>query len=322
MWWRFVNLDKRCAQSPTGGYRLGEFFFRPGLPLSIYEFTIPSPLSSKVASLTAKSPRIMHCSSSPNSRLLRCPEEIILLVFREIDQLSDAACFALADGKLFRIGLARIEELQRLYYSIWAGDRVLLIGGRTNDDDYPESVQDTVNEELRHAQDVAEEDASDNSKFCYLASECYERPFRPGDVWKRHRKLIRHKDKDARNYKALVKRHHDDSSLRVLCNISKGEFVRQTSIKDLPFYADLGHAMLSRICWATDDSIGMAYGLEDNKNPLHRGSWAGDRFEVTTMDRLRSNIEWRDVSKEVADTLRDIYRSEYGSAEFVYESSW
>ncbi|KAI0683677.1 hypothetical protein BC835DRAFT_1423075 [Cytidiella melzeri] len=316
-YWRFVNLDKRCVQDPAGGSKLGEFFFRPGLPLPINEFTIPSPLSSRVASLAAESPRIMHCSSSPNSRLLQCPDEIILLVFREIDQLSDAACFALADGKLFRIGLARIEELQRLLYSIWAGDRVLVIGDYTKDNDYPESVRDTVKEELQYyAEDEAEEDTNDDSRFHHLASEYYDRPYRSENVWERHNVLKWNEDKDESNYKALVKQHYDHSSVWVLCNISKGEFVRKTSLKDF-FWADLGHAMLSRICWSSDSSIAMSY--ENEKNPLHRGSWAGDRFEVTTMDRLRSDIEWRDVSKEVADTLLDIYRFEYGSVNLVHE---
>lgn len=71
---------------------------------------------------------------------------------------------------------------------------------------------------------------------------------------------------------------------------------------------NLGHALLSRICWSSDESISMIC----NKWRLDRGCWAGDRFEVTTLSKLRQGIDWKDVSDEVVDTLRGIWVAENG----------
>ncbi|KAI0690322.1 hypothetical protein BC835DRAFT_1417896 [Cytidiella melzeri] len=315
--WQLTNIDKRC--SPHGGAKLGEFF-HDGLPVWIDNFIIPCPLSSTAASLFAEYPRMAHCSSSPKSRLLRCPNEILLLVFQEIDELHNAASLALADGKLLKIGLRRIEELQRHVYCSWAGDRVLCIGDYTDDDDYPDSVKNTVEVIMQNLRDHAEEYPYIHSFYSAAAESAIFRRFQESQQVRGVNKLgleLRRRREDASDlYEALVSPNYPPVHEWVLCNISKGEYVRQTSIeainknKKMDVTYDLGHALLSRICWSSDDSISMPY--KNPSNPLHRGSWAGDRFEVTTLDKLRPDIAWRDVSEEVADTLREIYRCDFG----------
>ncbi|KAI0083570.1 hypothetical protein BDY19DRAFT_910509 [Irpex rosettiformis] len=111
---------------------------------------------------------------------------------------------------------------------------------------------------------------------------------------------------------------YESSHPWALCNLSKGEYVRADAVAALtdsdgsnPFfegYINLGQALLSQICWLSDGSIAMCCGGD-----LHRSRWAGDRFEVTTMDKLSLNITWKDVSGEVTETLEMIWKSEYGT---------
>ncbi|KAI0690318.1 hypothetical protein BC835DRAFT_1307952 [Cytidiella melzeri] len=91
----------------SGGVKLREYLFDDGLPVSIGNFMVPC-LSSVVES------RI------PNSRLLQCPDEIILLVFRQIHYLHNAVCLALADGKLFRIGLPTLPVDSNVPEDVWS----------------------------------------------------------------------------------------------------------------------------------------------------------------------------------------------------------
>ena len=48
------------------------------------------------------------------------------------------------------------------------------------------------------------------------------------------------------------------------------------------------------------------------KGDLDRGPWAGDRFEITTSDRMLKRVEWHDISDKVVEILDKIWKSEYG----------
>lgn len=118
-------------------------------------------------------------------------------------------------------------------------------------------------------------------------------------------------------------RYHDhiltkNSQLRVLRNLSKHEYVREMAIKvdgiDHGYYPShavgFGEVVLSRISWSTSNSCGMAYNGD-----IHRGVWAGDRFDITTVDQIEladGGIEWTDISREVATEMSAIWVSEYG----------
>lgn len=121
----------------------------------------------------------------------------------------------------------------------------------------------------------------------------------------------------------------------VLCNHTKRQYVRASTIAKLSGYpddpqpflpncrVDLGHALLTRICWSTSDDI----AISRNPTKLHRGLWVGDRFSVTTLDRcvpVEGRPEWTDVSDEVARDLIQIYRAEYGKEwlQSIEEGAW
>ncbi|KAG8988825.1 hypothetical protein FRB94_000382 [Tulasnella sp. JGI-2019a] len=87
----------------------------------------------------------------------------------------------------------------------------------------------------------------------------------------------------------------------VLCNLSKREYVRQQAV-EAHGCAGFGAFLLSRICWSSDSSVSMAY-----EGDIHRGIWAGDRFEITTIDALRGGeTNWKDISDEMGKEMAAI----------------
>jgi hypothetical protein len=48
---------------------------------------------------------------------------------------------------------------------------------------------------------------------------------------------------------------------------------------------------------------------------IHRGVWAGDRFDITTINQvgIENGKKWTDVSNEVANEMTEIWVGEYGN---------
>lgn len=96
---------------------------------------------------------------------------------------------------------------------------------------------------------------------------------------------------------------------RVLCNTVKDEYIREDGLTVAQDRADvtLAHALLARIAWANAD-YNIAVNCADwAKAEIRRGSWAGDRFCVVTMDTLPTLGPgvgpWRDVTDAVDKLL-------------------
>ena len=107
---------------------------------------------------------------------------------------------------------------------------------------------------------------------------------------------------------------------RVLCNITKGEYVRADAVDDLKIRLEktvepragltitLGQAMLSMICWSTDSSC----ALRCDAQRLTRGPWTGDAFRVTTFERWdpeQDTQTWRDATDEIVEWLEELWRT-------------
>lgn len=72
----------------------------------------------------------------------------------------------------------------------------------------------------------------------------------------------------------------------------------------------MGMILHLQICWSTYDDTTMAYA------GLHRGKWAGDRFEFTGKEvlELRSKEDWKDVSEEAVGLFVQVYEAEHGES--------
>ncbi len=248
--------------------------------------------------------------------LLHLSNEMIAMILDHVDDLVDAACFCLADGRLLAIGFPRLGELQRLTFAPWRGQRMICLGEYAGDDDYPASLQELVKDCIKDwPQDEIDQEPYKGlfvsfvrENFKYASEEACENL--DGYYWDHSTKR-----RGMQNVlRMLLKREYDYPGPLFLCNLSKREYVRASFLaclneefrkkyKDVPL-ADFGHALLSRICWPSDSTIAMSY-----EGDLHRGPWAGDRFEVTTIDKIQG-AEWKDVSLEVVEVLRGIWKSE------------
>lgn len=92
----------------------------------------------------------------------------------------------------------------------------------------------------------------------------------------------------------------------MLCNLTKKEYVHKEEIIEHG-KAGFGGFLLSRICWGSG-SISMQYG-----GGLNQGEWAGNRFEITTMDRISGGLRgWKDVGEEPGDVMAEIWESDQG----------
>ncbi|KAI0083569.1 hypothetical protein BDY19DRAFT_977431 [Irpex rosettiformis] len=147
--WMLLNLDSFWV---TGASEFSkEVRFGNRVPMDISHFAIPAWSESSIKSLCRTYPRIKHRSTNPESKLLRLPNELLLMIFDHTAGLADAVCLCLADGRMFAIGFSRVVELQKSEYANWAGKRVIFLGEHTEHDDFPASVQDTINYCLKNA---------------------------------------------------------------------------------------------------------------------------------------------------------------------------
>ncbi|KAI0083760.1 hypothetical protein BDY19DRAFT_616340 [Irpex rosettiformis] len=321
--WMLLNVSNLWVSG--GGAKLGEFFCSEGLPVHIRRFTIPAWSEESKTSLCVKYPQITHRSASPESKLFCLPDELLLMIFNYVNILADAACLCLADGRMFAVGFPRVIELQAAAYANWAGCCVVCIGEYAEDNDLPKYVQKLFE---HHRKMLCEEDTNppDEQAVWY---DTYNRHFQrvtSGGLTGHHfpRGLEMMETEPSKGfgqlwapYTEMMKPKYESPHPWVLCNLSKGEYVRVDAVAALtnynghkPFIAgdiDLGHALLSQICWSTDDSIAMGY-----EGDLHRGRWAGDRFVVLPMNKLDTRKTWQDVSDEVTKILVKIWECEWG----------
>lgn len=251
------------------------------------------------------------------------------MIFACVDNVPDAVSLSLVDGDLFELGFPRILELQRLTYANWAGDRIICLGERTEQGDYPASIHEHVDRTLAQwnasAPDSDQEDEDSEyydertASFYFKLSDRYEKFRHDGRIGEvDEQQLKKRLGDDLSAYQALIKPRYESSHPWVLCNLSKGVYVRADAIANVsgtishrtPFIRgiiDLGVAMFSKICWSSDASIAMGYGGD-----LHRGPWAGDRFEVTTLDKLDDKLEWKDGTAEVTKLVNAIWTADLG----------
>ena len=243
------------------------------------------------------------------------------MVFRKTDDLYEAACLALADGRLFEIGLVRLDKLRELCYANWAGDRIICLGINSDIRHYPEPLKSAMKQEREWMKTLEGDELCQGSSASmhWRIQRHYTPLVEPYDrlsLAPFYRRMWR-SPYDLRAFDILIRPTYPDSTEQVLCNLSKGEYVRAAALpvpvisEQEPLYGwisqvSLAHALLSRICWAPRVYFSTPYAYTNEPDPIRRGVWAGDRFEVTTMDRLKRDISWQDVGDEFAESLTAI----------------
>ncbi|KAJ7152106.1 hypothetical protein C8R46DRAFT_1357695 [Mycena filopes] len=120
----------------------------------------------------------------------------------------------------------------------------------------------------------------------------------------------------ARWHKRLPAPPNPNAKPKVLRNLSRQQYVRESALLALKEkYAGVGimealgfgEVLLTRICLSSVPAAGIRYQGE-----LHRGAWAGDRFDVVSEDELMDpDVAWCDVSKEVLKEVEEIWKAQY-----------
>ncbi len=294
-----------------------------------------SPLSSIISSLNIDN----TCG------LLRLPVELLDLIFQDLD-IKHAFYLGLQSRYLWAITRKHIEIYRASPCGAWAGSGIMCVGDYIKTADCPpNTLTKSEKEELQKGLDENEiyEDVSDDQGYKeYVASptNLYDLAgarYQQVKEWhssladeliggaanlgewhrlpKSRRELI---FEDLDRYK--LSDFYPEDQPWILRNLTTQEYVRSEAIAVKPEYIHgphierlgFGHVVWSRICWSSDNSCSMSY-----TGNIHRGVWAGHRFDITTLDRHKRDsskqTEWKDISQEIADEIAKIWSSEFGS---------
>ncbi|KDQ11609.1 hypothetical protein BOTBODRAFT_189786 [Botryobasidium botryosum FD-172 SS1] len=329
-YWQVINLDKRQTLGFWG--KLAEFIWASE-PHTLAWRLIPVDFSPIIASSIARRKTPSGLTIAQLLGSLHLPTEILAMIFSEIDSFQDAFSLAYANTHLLAAGQGTLCALLRVKAAHWAGDRIVCIGDYAENEDLPEGMltaaetQELLTFEAKEEYSSADEDdtppdchtdlyhfADDNYQHCGQSLRRYSI-----DYFEFVRKLL---PSERKCYDDLVdangKLLSDDVAL---CNLSRREYVRLKALKsvyglpiDGPWLTgdrdDLGTVLLTRICWSSDAS------WDYNGRYLEKGLWAGDRFEIATVDAVNARIErgeaWMDASADALGDIRAILKDVYG----------
>ena len=295
---------------------------------------------------TQSHPIIMHTRSAIDARAIssnrrqtakitKLPVEILDMIFSEVDDLRSIICLCLVHELLGAVGERHAHELILQVAGSWAGDRIMCVGANLLDHDFPPQLQSAAVAWTKEA--IAANEGSDNPYpvtaadilvcKCHQSTECiclsqvtsfvFNMPYIRGGFRgfnEADRKKI---DQLANRLYSIIGRER--TALRkgkyVLCNLSKGEYVKTCPMEalnerllaehDISRGINPDHVLLSKICWSSDANCSMPICLETDR--MSRGPWAGDRIEVTTEDMMRHNIDWQDVTEESFEWIERVW---------------
>ncbi|KAI0057625.1 hypothetical protein BV25DRAFT_1357333 [Artomyces pyxidatus] len=334
-YWHLINIDKRQIISFEG---LSQALTEPHGFDRMLVLSVFLPLKSTLAGTSCATSATADGHTSLGR--LELPNEIIHSIFDQIDDPEDAVCLSLSHRRLRAIGRRHVFTLlrrERASFS-WIGDRLICVDGEDTHESLPEGLLTAAEENALRT--WTEEDVESLELDLTLAelngvgtATCLKVRCREVEAYQwqptpRKRSFSRipmtvpyvTSERVRSAFETLIRRNYHARHRWVLCNLSKRVFVDIVALARLadeetpttPFLTSLGgfaHVLLARTAWASSPPEDMYYA-----GNIHRGVWAGDRFEILTMDRLdrlRENEEWVDSSPEVVEELKAIWKSEF-----------
>ncbi|KAJ2784318.1 hypothetical protein H4R18_001204 [Coemansia javaensis] len=200
------------------------------------------------------------------SPIEKLPEEILDKISSFIGSELCLEWFAMACLRFLEAYYRETFRRYRKTSGQWAGKRIICIGDYAKD--YPPGFL-TPEEEQVIVPDL----------YCYAADHFGPMPH--GSRWTSYGIVRRDLDPFA----------YLEGPNSILRNLTTKEYVRRSGIKRRN---GLGFAVMSRIPWSTDPSVSIECSFA-----VHRGVWAGHRFDITTTDLVALDDSWRDVTEEV-----------------------
>ncbi|KAI1795043.1 hypothetical protein LXA43DRAFT_939489 [Ganoderma leucocontextum] len=347
-YWYIANIDTKELSYENFGV-LGDWFYNKHVELfrSICLPCLPSAYDSWCANYTTQP-----------SALFTLPPEVFDLIFAQLRLLPDVLALAITCRYLLGVGKKQVLRATRAFHAPWAGCRLICFGTYMRPDDMPERMlkdgDGGATEDELLGDD--EENAGERERavsFPDVACGDYRLVF--GWVWAlaranhaqrllgaieeegrepspdtrggEHAQARRARGVSKRDYELFSALYGSDhcaaaypSGTRVLCNLSKGEYIREDALPIsrgayMGMHIGWGHVLLARICWSSSPESGMPATAGEGNERLCRGPWAGDRVCITSLDVLpqaEGGRAWRDVSAEVEEVLSSIWKTEPG----------
>ncbi|KAF5379397.1 hypothetical protein D9615_006659 [Tricholomella constricta] len=268
--------------------------------------------------------------------------ELVGLIYECLIDVTDVACFAVTCQRCYDIGRRHLEAfVEGTFINSWAGNRLICIGDYASMDDLPPGM--LANGEREFVEEIFKDgrhpgifdklsklQAKDPLFYIHRKKRLYQRDvYDLHDFWSKiggGYSGTENPDmsmEDAETLDQLVQQlpgppNGDIKKLYggdyVLRNLTTKEFIRGDAIRDLrgaPEYlhgVSFDHALIIRITWSSDPSLSYGY---DGPIQIHRGKWAGHRFDLFKTESV-SNEEgaidgWKDVSREVLDELVEVW---------------
>lgn len=259
---------------------------------------LPEDLRSLWQPIRSPSP-VRH----PTGRALlsALPVEILMMMINFIESTDDVVRLGLTNRTFWQLSYRWLQKVFSQDYGSWAGDRLVCFGDYFKLHDLPEGVSP---DDLKHGTLAMRKP--------YIPDGYYSEEFPEWRILgsERHDSLM------GSLYPPLVRAEmlYDLNRDWVLCNLTKREYIRADTIAEAtqttnnragPFIGkrlNLGNVLVTRICWSSDSSIDLPY-----EGDITRGVWAGDRFEITTTDRIKDMDMWKDVSDDVVKEIEAIW---------------
>ncbi|KAL1703529.1 hypothetical protein EV121DRAFT_281057 [Schizophyllum commune] len=231
------------------------------------------------------------------------------------------------------IGRAGMPYLRRAIFKRFAPSaehRLICVGDYTEPDDIPPGLE--LTEEEKEELDGTVEDEDDGEEYCATLSNIpSEGSIERRDLesvlfgecrWKWHVYYI--PGLTGIMHKLIPRRPSEFDPTLVLRNLSTRQYVRGQAIKEFNQTVVPGHngregmvpcladAIMPRVCWASDGSTSLNY---EGPLQVHRGVWAGNRFDIVPEDLFlaeckNSDQPWTDVSAEVIAEVEAIWVAE------------
>ncbi|KAI0375046.1 hypothetical protein BV20DRAFT_976969 [Pilatotrama ljubarskyi] len=272
--------------------------------------------------------------------LLSLSSEITLMIVEEVyghgtdDEVMDTLHMAASCKRLAQVAEPFLQEIRTRSACRWGKSRIVCIGeGATLARLPPRLLREAERQEIQSKKHDLPHRSKSCSAFASLGLLGTEEGWLdapvgetgPADTSNAGEDMSQLSEASKRICRTLMQAYYPSRRDWVVCNWTSGELVRAQAIADLckqpndeqPFLpgcaVKLSHVLLARICWTdTDECLGIPSVFNFK---LHQGPWAGNRFTITTMERLSEDGKacWRDVSTEVVQEIRELFTSEgYG----------
>ncbi|RPD60146.1 hypothetical protein L226DRAFT_486782 [Lentinus tigrinus ALCF2SS1-7] len=322
--WKIFNVSTKESFIPKGGPESSFLKYKQGFLVRSITVPFASPqLEAHLQRLSSIPPAIN------NKGLLSLPNELLLYIAEPPGSglcVEEVVMLAMTCQRLYELYRGLIDHYHICQAASWMMNRILCSGSHAKYEDLPAALfkaQERALIETKSKEGGASYGGL--SDFCSDDTRLYRGAFTYKPEW-----LHTFKSAADRNvFKLIMAVTFPSRTDWVLCNHTKKEFVRASAIAELagkpnddqPFLPrcklDLGHALLTRICWSTEKPMDTPDSMK-----MHRGPWVGDRFYITTMDRRcmpseGDDWEWKDVSGQVVRDLVRVYRMVFGKKDWL-----